>query len=834
MKWFYNQRIGTKLILSFILVSVVTAVVGYVGIANLMKISEADMKLYEEGTLAIAHMSKTGSKFQSLRTNMRAFLINDTEAERQHYFSVIKGDREVVDASIEAFKKTLASDDDRALYKELTDAYKIYLVELDKMLELAHADKIPQLKELIISEGAKAERAVYPIIDKIVDHNTKTAKDAADKNNALAHAISRTIIIFTVSGVIIAILLGIFIARIISVPVKKMAMAADSLALGDVDVVVDVDTKDEVGVLARAFQGVIDNIREAAAVAEKISEGELSVVIKPKSDKDILSLSMVKVTDTLKGLIAQSARLTEAAVNGKLSVRGNVDLFHGGYREIVAGINNTLDAVIGPLKFAANYIDLISKGDIQPKITETYKGEFNDISMSMLKVTDTLKGLIAECARLTEAAVNGKLSVRGNVDLFHGGYREIVAGINNTLDAVIGPLKFAANYIDLISKGDIPPKITDAYKGEFNDIKNNLNVLIEAEVLITSLAQELSRGNLELEAKERSEKDKLMQALSQMIARLKDVVSNIQSTADEVASGSLQLSSAAQGLSQGASEQAAAAEEVSSSMEQMSASIKSNADNALHTEKLAAKSAQSARDSGEVVQQTLKAMKDIAEKTTIIEDIARQTNLLALNAAIEAARAGEHGKGFAVVASEVRELAGRSQSAASEINSIVASSVGVSERAGEMLKALVPDIQKTSELVQEISSSSAEQNSGTDQINKAIQQLDQVIQHNAAAAEEMSTTSDELSSQAEHMQDTIGFFKLAIEDTHPQRTAPPRKRQERRATEPRLIGSERRAEPKGQRGQSSVKSDYRRPTGINLNIADKDRESPKDSDFERY
>ncbi|MBF0539499.1 MAG: MCP four helix bundle domain-containing protein [Nitrospirae bacterium] len=743
MKWFYNQRIGTKLILSFILVSVVTAVVGYVGIANLMKISEADMKLYEEGTLAIAHMSKTGSKFQSLRTNMRAFLINDTEAERQHYFSVIKGDREVVDASIEAFKKTLASDDDRALYKELTDAYKIYLVELDKMLELAHADKIPQLKELIISEGAKAERAVYPIIDKIVDHNTKTAKDAADKNNALAHAISRTIIIFTVSGVIIAILLGIFIARIISVPVKKMAMAADSLALGDVDVVVDVDTKDEVGVLARAFQGVIDNIREAAAVAEKISEGELSVVIKPKSDKDILSLSMVKVTDTLKGLIA-------------------------------------------------------------------------------------------ECARLTEAAVNGKLSVRGNVDLFHGGYREIVAGINNTLDAVIGPLKFAANYIDLISKGDIPPKITDAYKGEFNDIKNNLNVLIEAEVLITSLAQELSRGNLELEAKERSEKDKLMQALSQMIARLKDVVSNIQSTADEVASGSLQLSSAAQGLSQGASEQAAAAEEVSSSMEQMSASIKSNADNALHTEKLAAKSAQSARDSGEVVQQTLKAMKDIAEKTTIIEDIARQTNLLALNAAIEAARAGEHGKGFAVVASEVRELAGRSQSAASEINSIVASSVGVSERAGEMLKALVPDIQKTSELVQEISSSSAEQNSGTDQINKAIQQLDQVIQHNAAAAEEMSTTSDELSSQAEHMQDTIGFFKLAIEDTHPQRTAPPRKRQERRATEPRLIGSERRAEPKGQRGQSSVKSDYRRPTGINLNIADKDRESPKDSDFERY
>ena len=251
-----------------------------------------------------------------------------------------------------------------------------------------------------------------------------------------------------------------------------------------------------------------------------------------------------------------------------------------------------------------------------------------------------------------------------------------------------------------------------------------------------------------------------MLALHAMIQKLNDVVSEVKSAADNVASGSQQLSSSAEQMSQGASQQAAAAEEASSSMEEMSSNIKQNADNAIQTEKIAAQSATVAQEGGKAVFQTVAAMKQIAGKISIIEEIARQTNLLALNAAIEAARAGEHGKGFAVVASEVRKLAERSQKAAAEISGLSSSSVEVAENAGEMLNKMVPDIQKTAELVQEISASCREQDSGAEQINKAIQQLDQVIQQNASASEEMSSTAEELSSQAEQLQSSIAFFKI--------------------------------------------------------------------------
>ncbi len=285
---------------------------------------------------------------------------------------------------------------------------------------------------------------------------------------------------------------------------------------------------------------------------------------------------------------------------------------------------------------------------------------------------------------------------------------------------------------------------------------------LEAAVKVSN---KLAKGNLtsEIRVNNMDETGRLLQAMKSMIRDLGSVVGDVRSATDNVASGSEEISSASQSLSQGSTEQAASIEEISASMEEMGSSVKQNAENAQQTEAISQQASLDAQKGGGAVAQAVEAMKNIAEKISIIEEIARQTNLLALNAAIEAARAGEHGKGFAVVAAEVRKLAERSGLAANEISELSASSVEVAEEAGEMLNKLVPDIQKTADLVQEITAASNEQTSGIEQITDAIQQLDQVIQQNASAAEEMASTSEELSSQAQQLSDTMGFFTLGAD-----------------------------------------------------------------------
>ena len=329
--------------------------------------------------------------------------------------------------------------------------------------------------------------------------------------------------------------------------------------------------------------------------------------------------------------------------------------------------------------------------------------------------------------------------------------------VSRIISKPVNKLKDAA---EKLAEGNVNVNVESGTKDEIGLLADSFNKMIRNVKAQAAVADKLADGDLTATVEVKSNEDVLGSSLSRMIEKLKEIVENVQTAANNVTAGSQELSSTSEQLSQGSTEQAAAAEEASSSMEEMNANIKQNADNSQQTEKIAQKSAEDAKEGGKAVAETVSAMKEIAGKISIIEEIARQTNLLALNAAIEAARAGEHGKGFAVVASEVRKLAERSQTAAAEISKLSASSVKIAEKAGDMLSSILPDIQKTADLVQEITAASNEQNSGAEQINSAIQQLNQIIQQNASASEEMASTAEELTSQAEQLQQTISFFKV--------------------------------------------------------------------------
>ncbi|MFN3260391.1 MAG: methyl-accepting chemotaxis protein [Pikeienuella sp.] len=314
-----------------------------------------------------------------------------------------------------------------------------------------------------------------------------------------------------------------------------------------------------------------------------------------------------------------------------------------------------------------------------------------------------------------------------------------------------------------VAAGDLSMDASTTAKDEIGDLLRAMDEMQGSLRKLAKSADVIARGDLEADLNRRSDADTLGVALETMLTKLREVVANATRNSDNVAEGAQSVSAAAEQMSQGATEQAAAAVQASASMEEMTATIRQTADNAAQTEKIAGQASGEAAETGKAVDEAVLAMRTIAEKITIVQEIARQTDLLALNAAVEAARAGQHGRGFAVVASEVRKLAERSREAAAEIGQLSGRTLQVSESAGEKLRALVPSIRRTADLVQEISAAAREQNAGAEQINAAIRELDSVIQQNAAASTESASIAESLANQSADLRATLGYFRLGGE-----------------------------------------------------------------------
>jgi methyl-accepting chemotaxis protein len=592
-------------------------------------------------------------------------------------------------------------------------------------------------------------------------------------------------IIFLVIGGLVSYLVAYWISK----PIQQSNVYLATLATGNLEQNVEqvlLARRDELGQLAHAVQSITDNQREKAAAAAQIAAGELNVKLEMKSETDVLTQNLNKMVVNIQQVTGDINMLAEAAVAGNLAVRADAGKHGGAYRKMVTGINDTLDAVVTPLNNAQAVLGKLAINDYSEAMPpEKYQGELrtlaekiNEVRTRLLSLLDvarkvsqgdtssleTMKSIgklsaedqltpafvammqnvenvIREVDQLAAAGISGDLQARGNAEQFEGGYRRIINGFNQTLDAIIKPINETSTVLQEMAAGRLDVAVEGNYQGGYA---------------------------------------LLAQAVNHMVDSFNEVLGEFYNAAIQVTSSAQNVADSSQVISQAAAEQAATTEEITASITEIATQTKQNADNATRANNLAVSAQDQATAGNKQMERMLEAMTaintssaSISKIIKVIDDIAFQTNILALNAAVEAARAGQYGKGFAVVAEEVRTLAARSATAAKETTALIESSIekvdGGTKIANETAQSLVKiaeGIARTTALVGDIAIASNEQASGITQVNQGIDQIAQVTQTNTATAEQSAAASEELVSQAEILKGMIQKFKLKKSETH--------------------------------------------------------------------
>jgi len=686
MNFLDNIKMGPKLIVSFLVTAAIAVIIGIFGITKLSEISQADTLLYEKGTAPIGEWGDVQGATYRIRTNMRDLILTgDSEGYNKRIADRV-AEREKAEA---LFEKSLVTDAAKALWKSYKENQTAITAGNRRIRELVAAGKKAEGQALMYGEIAKLQQEQNKIYDEMTEMKVKFARNLAETNAKTASSAEKAMYTLMAIGALLAVGLGIVIARSISRPLQKGVDMMSEMSKGHLGSRLKMERRDEIGVLARAMDQFTDDLQKLVQGLQAIAAGDLSRDFVAIDGQDEINPALKKATETLRGMSADAQMLAKAGVEGKLSTRADASRYQGEYLKIVAGVNATLDAVVGPMNDVQRVMGSIEQGDLTARITAQYQGDFQKLAQAINNSAVKLGQALSEIssAANTLASSSDELSSTSSTMATTA---EAMTQQANT--AAAGTEQASANVKNMAAGVE--------------QISANSNTVASASEQVNANLRTVGA------------------AVEQMSANMRSVA--------------------------GASEQmTSSVNTVAAAIEEMSVSLNEVSKNSGQAATVAGKAAKSAGMTAETVDKLGKSAQEIGKVVDMIKGIAAQTNLLALNATIEAASAGEAGKGFAVVANEVKELAKQTAGATEEIRAQVEGMQTNTQQAVKAIDEIVQIINEINSISGTIAAAVEEQTATTNEISKNVGNAARGANDVARNVQQAATGANEVSKNVQ-------------------------------------------------------------------------------------
>jgi len=432
-----HMKIGTKLIASFLFMAVLLAGVAFLGYYNMKTISDNLGTLYTDRLLPIEQLGQADAALYKLRGDSYKYMID--EAERAKIETDIQTDIAEFNKQIDLYRVSYLTPEEKATLAEIDKAWPTYVTQIEDDVAQVKAGKLQDALADSMSGGktSVAREALSAALDKLIQINGNVASQLHTDSDTLFSNSQNIMLVTSIFAVLLAIGLGIILSNSITGPLQKGVAMMQEMSLGHLGNRLKMERRDEIGVLTRDMDGFADNLQNVVvATLKKIADGDLSVDVTKRDERDEINPALIQITTSLRGLVAEAGMLTRAGAEGKLSTRGDASKFKGGYHEIVQGMNNMLDGVVGPLNMAASYVDKIAGGVVPAPIAETYNGDFNTLKNNLNRMGDRLREMLTSISDAANSLSSATAEILAATTQQASGASEQSAAISQTTTTV--------------------------------------------------------------------------------------------------------------------------------------------------------------------------------------------------------------------------------------------------------------------------------------------------------------------------------------------------------------------------------------------------------------